>query len=362
MIFRHVEEALRKSEERFRGIVERSFDAIVVVDIEGMITYVSPAGKRILGYKPEEMLGKHLQSFFPELELPKVFQAFTNGLQAKNVGGLQLEVLKKDGSSVHIELNNSPIIKEGKVIGFQGVFRDITERKLMEEQLTQSAKMASLGMMAEGIAKELHNPLGVVSSIAQFLLKHPSEVQLCRECAEKILAETQHASLIIESLLGFAHLQTIEMRHVDLNSILEDTIVQFTSRMASQKVALRKEFPLNLPKVYGNFELLQQVFANLVINACNAMPHGGTLTIATRAAKPEEVEIRISDTGHGISTEHLSRIFDPFFTTMPEGEGLGLGLTISHNIIQRHQGNIEVESQPGKGTVFIVRLPSRPAV
>jgi signal transduction histidine kinase len=305
---------------------------------------------------------KHFQSFFPESELPKVVQAFTEGLQAKNVEGLQLKVLKKDGSSVHIELNKSPIIKEGKVIGFQGVFRDITERKRMEEQLIRSAKMASLGMIAEGIAKELRNPLGVISSIAQFLLKHSDNALLCSECAQKILAETQHTSLIIESLLGFAHPQAVKMRYVDLHPILEDTIAQFTSRMASQEVTLRKEFQPSLPKVYGNPELLQQVFANLIINACNAMSHGGTLTIATRAAKLEEVEIRISDTGYGIPPEHLSRIFDPFFTTMPEGEGFGLGLPISYNIIQQHQGNVEVESQPGKGTVFIVWLPCRPPV
>jgi signal transduction histidine kinase len=120
---------------------------------------------------------------------------------------------------------------------------------------------------------------------------------------------------------------------------------------------LHKEFRPNPPKVYGNSELLQQVFTNLMLNACTAMPQGGTLVVATRVTETGQVEIRFSDSGCGIPPEHLSKIFDPFFTTMPVGKGTGLGLAISYSIIQQHQGTIEVESRVGQGSTFVVRLP-----
>jgi len=168
--------------------------------------------------------------------------------------------------------------------------------------------------------------------------------------------------LIIENLLKFARPQSERMREVDLNAVLEETLALLAHQMTLQKITVRKEFQGGLPRVYDNPDLLQQVFTNLFLNASNAMPQGGTLTVTTRATEAGEassrgVEIQFSDTGHGIPPENLSKIFDPFFTTMPVGKGVGLGLSISYSIIQQHQGSIEVESQVGKGTTFTIRLP-----
>jgi len=227
----------------------------------------------------------------------------------------------------------------------------------LEAQLIQTAKMASLGVMAGGIAHELRNPLGIVSASAQLLLEHSDDGQLRPQCAQKIHAATQRASMIIENLLKFARPMGERMGEVDLNAVLEETLVLLAHQMTLQKVTLLKEFQTDLPKVYGNAGLLQQVFTNLILNARSAMPQGGTLMVTTRATEAGEVEMRFRDTGCGMPPENLPKIFDPFFTTMPVGQGIGLGLSISYSIIQQHQGTIEVESEVDQGSTFIIRLP-----
>jgi len=212
--------------------------------------------------------------------------------------------------------------------------------------------------MAGGIAHELRNPLAVVSASAQLLLERPHDEQLQAECAEKIYAAAQRASLIIEHLLKFARPQEERMREVDLHRVLQDTITLLNHQMKLQKISFRKELQPDLPMVYGNPDLLQQVFTNLILNARNAMPQGGVLTVATRTPKTGQVEIRFRDTGSGIPPENLPRIFDPFFTTMPVGKGTGLGLSISYSIVQQHQGTMKVESQVNQGTTVAVWLPS----
>ncbi len=203
----------------------------------------------------------------------------------------------------------------------------------------------------------MRNPLGIISASAQLLLEHPDDAELRSQCANKIYTATERASLIIENLLKFARPQSERIKPVDLHAVLEETLALLAHQMALQKVTLQKQFQPNLPRVHGSPEMLQQVATNLILNACNAMPEGGTLTVATRTTEAGQVQIRFSDTGRGIPPEHLSKIFDPFFTTMPVGKGIGLGLSISYSIIQQHQGTIGVESQVGQGTTFTVRLP-----
>jgi signal transduction histidine kinase len=211
--------------------------------------------------------------------------------------------------------------------------------------------------MAGGIAHELRNPLAISSSAAQLLLERPDDEKFREEAAEKIHSGVQRASYIIENLLKFARPPEERMVPTNINESLDETLSLLANQLKVHRVKLRKDFVPDLPQVVGNKSLLQQVFTNMILNACNAMPDGGSLTVATTASKAE-VEIHFADTGVGIPTEHLSKIFDPFFTTMPVGKGIGLGLSISYSIIQQHQGTIEVESVVGKGTTFTVRLPA----
>jgi signal transduction histidine kinase len=147
------------------------------------------------------------------------------------------------------------------------------------------------------------------------------------------------------------------MAETDVQPVLEQTLALLAEQMASRRVTLRQDSQPNLPRVRGNPTLLQQVFTNLVLNACNAMPRGGILTVITRTTEAGWVEMQFRDTGRGIRPEHLSRVFEPFFTTMPAGKGIGLGLSTSYSIIQQHRGTIDVQSQVRRGTTFTVRLP-----
>jgi signal transduction histidine kinase len=244
------------------------------------------------------------------------------------------------------------------VAGIVAVGRDLTERRGMEEKLFQSTQMASLGVMAGGIAHELRNPLGIISASAQLLLENPRDTNFRAQGLQNIYAATRRASLIIENLLKFARPAGVwEKKEINLHTIIDEILALLSNQIKSQDVVVTVTYQPDLPHLYGSHQMLQQVFANLILNACNAMPEGGSLKITVEANSAAQVEIHLKDTGRGIPPENLSKIFDPFFTTMPVGKGVGLGLSISHTIIQQHQGVIEVLSEVGKGSDFIVRLP-----
>ena len=238
-----------------------------------------------------------------------------------------------------------------------GVATDITDRKRTEAQLLRTERMASLGMMAGGIAHQLRNPLGIVSACSQLLLDAPDDAQRRRQCVEKIGAAASRASQVIESLLRFARPEGAPMAELELGPVVEAALSSVTQELALQKIKLEQHLQPCLPKVLGNGMLLQQVFANVILNASHAMPQGGTLSVTTRAGETGSVEIQFHDTGVGIPAEALPSIFDPFFTTTPVGGGVGLGLPISSQIIQQHGGTIDIQSQVDEGTVVTIRLP-----
>jgi signal transduction histidine kinase len=247
---------------------------------------------------------------------------------------------------------------------YQTLQEELAERRQAEAalrqsqaQLLQSAKMSSLGVMAGGIAHELRNPLGIISANTGLLMEHPADLDLVGQCAEKILTATRRASLVIESLLKFARPQSERAHLVDLHAVMDGTLALLRHQMTLQQVISIKDYQSDLPRVQGTPELLQQVFINLILNACHAMPDGGTLTVRTRVGPEQQIEVWIEDTGIGIPPDRLQEIFEPFFTTRAPGDGVGLGLSISYNLIQQHQGTIEVKSQVGQGATFIIRFP-----
>jgi len=249
---------------------------------------------------------------------------------------------------------------EHRIVGLVAVGRDLTERKRLEAQLITSAKLTSLGVMAGGIAHEIRNPLAISSAAAQLLLERPDDEEFRKEATGRIYSGIQRASYIIQNLLKFARPPEERMVAMGINEALEETLSLLANQLRVQRIELRKDFAPDLPPVVGNKSLLQQAFSNMILNACNAMPDGGSLTITTRVNSDSQVEIEFADTGRGIPKESLSKIFDPFFTTMPVGKGIGLGLSISYSIVQQHEGTIEVVSQVGQGAIFTIRLPGRP--
>jgi PAS domain S-box-containing protein len=351
-------EEVRRAERHLAGVVECANDLVVSMDPQGRIVTWNQAAERVSGSRAERVKGQSLLSLCDPEQEPEMAELLRQLIRGKGVQTTEVDLLTADGQAVPIAWSCSPMRDDGgAVVGIVAVGRDLTERRQLEAQLIQSAKIASLGVMAGGIAHELRNPLGVISAAAQLLLERPDDAPLRTEAAQKIHAATQRASLIIENLLKFARPQSERMREVDLHTLLTETLDLLAHQMALQTIIVKREFQPDLSKITGNPALLQQVFANLILNARNAMAEGGTLMVTTRANDTGQVEIAFSDTGRGIPAEDLSRIFDPFFTTMPVGQGIGLGLSISYSIIQQHQGTLEAKSQTGKGSTFTVRLP-----
>jgi PAS domain S-box-containing protein len=352
-------EEVRRAERHLAGVAECANDLVISTDPQGQIVTWNQAAKTISGLEVEEVKGRSLLSLCAKeqrLLMAEILQSLARGESVQNI---EVNLLTTDEQEVPIAWSCSTMRDDsGEIMGLVTVGRDLTERRRLETQLIQSAKMASLGVMAGGIAHELRNPLGIISASAQLLRERPNDPHLRAECAQKIHAATLRASQIIESLLKFARPGGEGMMMIDLQAVLEETFIMLAHQMTLEKVHLEKDFAPDLANVYGNPGLLQQVFTNMILNACNAMPKGGTLTVTTRSVEPGMVEIRFADIGQGIPPENLPRIFDPFFTTLPVGEGTGLGLSISYSIIQQHQGTIEVESQMGKGTTFTIQLPA----
>jgi signal transduction histidine kinase len=276
-----------------------------------------------------------------------------------NVKDLEVPLVGADGREIEIAWSCSVMRDDqGAVSGIVCVGRDLTERHQLERQLIQSDKMASLGVMAGGIAHELRNPLAVISVSTQLLLEKAGAPELRVDCLERINASTKRASLIVENLLKFARPQARTMMEVDVDKIVNDTFLFLSDQLALQQVRLHFDAGAGGVKVLGNPDLLQQVFTNLTLNACNAMPEGGDLIVRTMADDGHMVRIVFQDTGHGISPENASRVFDPFFTTKPPGGSfVGLGLSITYSIIKQHSGSIELKSTVGQGSEFTVLLP-----
>lgn len=228
-----------------------------------------------------------------------------------------------------------------------------------QEQLIQSKKMASIGTFSSGIAHEINNPLNNISLSADMLLEELDSVdkEEVKEILEDIMEQTERASRIVRNLLDFSRAHATEKESMQIEEVLQKTIKLIVNELRIHKVALELEISENLPPVYGDFQKLQQVFLNLIINAEQAIGEYGRIFIKARSVEDDRIRIDINDTGPGIDQEHLERIFDPFFTTKEAGKGTGLGLAIVYGIVEKHGGYIEVASKLGKGTTFSVYLP-----
>jgi two-component system, NtrC family, sensor kinase len=233
----------------------------------------------------------------------------------------------------------------------------VTARIRLEEQLQHSEKMASIGLLAAGVAHEVNTPLTGISSYTQMLRQQVGASDPGGALLEKIEKQTFRAAKIINNLLNFSRSGSTELERLDLNKVLLDVLSLLEHQLDKSHIKVRKELTAELPPVRGNENRLQQVFFNLILNARDAMSKGGWLTLVTRADE-DTVVVEVRDTGSGISREDIKRIYDPFFTTKGIGRGTGLGLAVSYGILQEHGGAIFVDSSPGKGTTFQVALPA----
>jgi two-component system, NtrC family, sensor kinase len=336
------------------NIVESLNVGVLAVDLEGIVESWNTRMEQLFGVARQEAVGRQLSSLLPE-ELSREIAARGDGEQ---ITGIYKQRLQHQGKPLTLNVSITPLVsKSGERIGRLLLFDDVTQRERMEEQMSQTEKLTSLGLLAAGVAHEVNTPLAVISNYIQMLAKQMPEGDPRQTIIEKIVKQTFRASEMVNNLLNFSRTGAGEAADVDVNRVVEETLSLVAHPLKSSQIQVVKQLGEFLPPIRGSANKLQQVFLNLFLNARDAMPSGGMLEIRT-AAHNGSVEIEIADTGGGIAREHIHRIFDPFFTTKANGRGTGLGLSVSYGIIKEHAGKIDVRSTPGKGTSFHVEFPA----
>jgi PAS domain S-box-containing protein len=351
-------EEVRRVERHLASVVESASDIVLSTDTEGRILTWNSAAEKLSGLSAHEVRGQYFFQFCgsnQQQTVRKVFMLMKSGNESHTT---EFPLVTSNGDSILVSWVFSPMKDDyGQTVGAVVVGRDLAERRKLENQLRQSQKLAALGVMAGGIAHEIRNPLAVCYSAAEFLLMDNISTEFRNECSRKIQAGIQKASAIIENLLRFARPSPdTEMVQVDLNTVITETLDLITNQARVQQIRIQLELEHRPVLVLGVSGLLQQVFMNIFLNAINAMPDGGVLSIVEEIFEAE-VSVRVSDTGMGIEESDLDKIFDPFHTTSTIGKGTGLGLSICYSIVQQHLGSIHVQSSPGKGATLTVRLP-----
>lgn len=355
-------EEAQRAERHLASVVESASDIVLSMDITGRVLTWNTAAARITGLEERDVQGRQLGDLCPEEQRASLIQILRQASLTKVAGRtepVEVELLHCDRGAVPISWVFSAMRDaDHRVVGLVAVGRDLTERRKFEAQLWQSEKLASLGVMAGGIAHEIRNPLAVVSSAAQLLLHRNLTPELQRECCERILPNVQRVAVIIENLLRFARpCDKGSVHPVNLVAAVQEAVSLVANQIRLAKIELHTSYPDQPVIVLGNLALLQQVVTNLLLNAINAMTaKAGRIQLIVETAGKNAL-VRVIDTGPGISSAHLPKVFDPFFTTMPVGQGTGLGLSISYAIVKHHGGKIEISSSAESGTEVRVEIP-----
>jgi len=368
--------------EYMSNVVDSITDGIIVVDREGRITTWNRAMEQMYGLPAGETVGRVFLEIFPALYQEGAAQALLD-LLAGRAGAFHFQEFE------HQTLRRGRVIQnfagyplrgpEGELLGAVMVVQDVTAKVALERQIQQSEKLAVIGQLAAGIAHQIGTPLNVISGSAEYLMMEmKGDTDKAREL-QVIIAQADRITSLIRQLLNFARPARLELGVVDVNELLRLVLRLIEPQISKEHIRITADLAEDLPPIAGDANQLEQAFLNIIVNAWQAMPDGGTLTIKTRGKGPGVsslgcsgslhpaytvsldayfVEVSIADTGCGIPPENLSYIFSPFFSTKELGKGTGLGLAVSQRIIQDHQGTIEVESQLGQGTVFIIKLPA----
>lgn len=364
--------ALRESEGRFRALTECTSDWIWEVDQSGVYTYSSPKIQELLGYAPEEVVGKTPFDFMPVDEAGRVTKEFKAIVKSgEPFATLESVYLHKEGRKVVLEKSGVPFFDaQGNLKGYRGIDRNITERKKLEEQLLQAQKMEAIGQFAGGIAHDFNNMLTAIMGYGEFLKRDIDKDSPSQRYVDVILSVAAKSADLTQQILAFSRKQIINPKQTALNELIKGI----------EKLLLRligEDIEINITLSDGNLTVLvdpgqlEQVLMNLCTNARDAMPDGGTIFISTGTdfldgeyIKTYDVKnagmyalITVTDTGSGMDEKTRQRIFEPFFTTKELGKGTGLGLSTVYGIIKQHNGHINVYSEPGKGTTFKIYLP-----
>jgi PAS domain S-box-containing protein len=349
--------------EYSENIVESIHVGIVAVDLDDRVESWNSQLERLTGVSRIEAMSQPLQALLPG-DLCEQLQPSRGASGIQNIYQYAYKGSPTEESST-LNIATAPLFsKDGARIGRLIIFDDVTDRAELERRLVQADKLSSIGLLAAGVAHEVNTPLAVISTYAQMLAKQISGDEQKAPLLEKIARQTFRASEIVNSLLNFSRVSSTEFVLVDLNKVVRETVTLLEHQLTKSQVKIELGLQEPLPTIKGNAGKLQQVMLNLFLNARDAMPSGGTITILS-SQHDGLARVIVADTGLGIPAHVLPRIFDPFFTTKneatltPQGsrQGTGLGLSVSYGIVHEHGGEIEVESSVGQGTRFLLTFP-----
>ena len=398
---------LRASDERYRQIVQTANEGIWVTDEYDRITFANHRLAKMLGYLPEELLNRPARDFIHPGELAEhehqvgygqcgqasqferrlqdkneaIVKSYTEiyapamvSLLADGIATLTLLRLRdKNGQEMWAWVSGSPLFDDaGRYRGGFAMFTDVTERRQLESQLRQVQKLESVGQLAGGIAHDFNNILAAIMMHLSLLHQNPDLDEETGDALKELEVETKRAANLTRQLLMFSRRSVMQSRVVDLNELVHN-LLKMLRRLLGENIAIHFENHNPLPAVEADVGMIEQVLMNLAVNARDAMPRGGALLIATNSLELNEplvklhserrpglfVTLTVTDSGVGMNEGTLKRIFEPFFTTKDVGKGTGLGLPTAHGIIKQHHGWIEVNSQPGRGSAFVVFLPAK---
>jgi two-component system NtrC family sensor kinase len=358
---------LKEAYDFMNKIVQSSPNSISATDMRGNILIWNQATEETLGYKASEVVGKmKISKIYPEGVARKVLQMIRSD-EFGGVGRLRsypMVNVRRDGVVVEGNLSAAIIYDaNGREIATVGSFVDLTDRLQMEralrdtqEQLLKSEKLAAMGRLTSQIAHELNNPLyGIMNTLELLKTEIPADNKR-RKILDMAHSEIIRLSDLLRKMLSFSKPDQEERHPVDINSVLDEILLLHENMFRENDINIVTTFAERLGLVNASKNQLRQVFLNMVANARDAMPEGGTLAVAT-GGDTEKVYVVIVDTGTGIREKHLDKIFDSFFTTRGEVKGVGLGLSVCYGFIKDHGGDIEVKSRVGEGTTFTISLP-----
>jgi PAS domain S-box-containing protein len=369
---KRTEAELRARDERYRQIVQTANEGIWVTDEQDQLTFANHRLARMLGYAPEELLHRPARDFIDPADLADHEFRLQSGRQG-HPSQFERRLRHKDGREFWTWVSGSPLFDDtGKYRGAFAMFTDVTERRHLESQLRQVQKLESVGQLAGGIAHDFNNILAAIMMHLSLLRQNPNLDLETSEALKELEVETKRAANLTRQLLMFSRRSVIQSRLADLNELVQN-LLKMLRRLLGENIVITFNSQDQLPPIEVDIGMIEQVLMNLAVNARDAMPRGGKLTITTHltdlndeAVKAHSerrpgrfVTLTVADTGVGMEEGTLKRIFEPFFTTKDVGKGTGLGLPTAHGIIKQHHGWIEVSSQPGHGSTFVVFLPAK---
>jgi PAS domain S-box-containing protein len=362
-------QALRRSEEQYRGLVDSAQDIVLTVSLRRIITSLNPAFEKLTGWTRNEWIGKSLTDFFFPADVDLAQRHFSQTLDTGNTFSGEFRIRKKTGDFLVTEFTTAPQIQEGVMVGLLGVARDITDKKSLEDQFRQAQKLESIGTLAGGVAHDFNNILGIILGYASILQRGAVTPESIEGSVKPITDAVQRGAGLVRQLLTFARKTEVNIGPVNVNAIVRELSSMLRATFP-KSIDVLVGTDADLPILMADQSQLHQTLLNLCVNARDAMPSSGTITIRTGqvggssllgrfpdAREEGYVMISVSDTGTGMDEATRNRIFEPFFTTKEPGKGTGLGLSVVYGVVKSLNGLIDVESEIGKGTTFHLYFP-----